>query len=67
MERGLSNGKTIIMVVSAIVILVVAQSMALVCAEAAVAAGCPIAAGNLLAGILYPVVTLALVCFCVIK
>lgn len=55
MERRLSVGKTILMIVSAIVILVIAQVLSLSLGEAA-----PAAVGNLIAGILYPVVTLAL-------
>lgn len=60
MERRLSLGKTILLIVSAIVILVIAQVLALAVGNALVTLGIPAAAGNLLTGILYPVVALAL-------
>lgn len=60
MERRLSLGKMILLIVSAIVILVIAQVLALAVGNALVTLGIPAAAGNLLTGILYPVVALAL-------
>lgn len=60
MNQKLSTGKTILMVVSAIVILVIAQTLAMAAGNAMIAVGAPVAAGNLLTGILYPVVALAL-------
>lgn len=60
MEHKLSTGKTILMVVSAIVILVIAQVLAMTVGNAVTAVGVPVTVGNLLTGILYPVVALVL-------
>lgn len=60
MNQKLSTGKTILMIVSAIVILVIAQMFAMAIGNAAVAVGVPVAVGNLITGIIYPVVALAL-------
>ena len=60
MNQKLSTGKTILMVVSAIVILVLAQTLAMAAGNAMIAVGASAAVGNLLTGILYPVVALVL-------
>ena len=60
MNQKLSTGKTILMVVSAIVILVLAQTLAMAAGNVMVAVGASAAVGNLLTGILYPVVALVL-------
>ena len=54
-QHKLSTGKTILMIAAAIMIVAAAQVFAMTAAEAAVSLGLPAVAGNLLAGILYPV------------
>lgn len=60
-QHKLSTGKTILMIAAAIMIVAAAQVFAMTAAEAAVSLGLPAVAGNLLAGILYPVAAIGLV------
>ena len=55
------------MIAAAIMIVAAAQVFAMTAAEAAVSLGLPAAAGNLLAGILYPVAAIGLVFYCAVK
>ena len=66
-QHKLRTGKTILMIAAAIMIVAAAQVFAMTAAEAAVSLGLPAAAGNLLAGILYPVAAIGLVFYCAVK
>ena len=58
-KENTSTSKTVIGIVLAILILVVAQLLALGVAELLVAVGLPIMIGNIITGVLYPIFTLA--------
>ncbi|MCD8356015.1 MAG: CPBP family intramembrane metalloprotease [Clostridia bacterium] len=58
-RHTIGTGKMLITVFAAVVILIAAQSLALLAGNFSVMLGCPAATGNVIAGILYPVMVLA--------